>query len=116
MTNDDAVFDLQATMEQVGDDKDLLRELVDIYVGEYPAQLQSLEEAVGNNDAEAVRETAHSIKGAVGNFGAGLAVQAALNLENIGKSGYLSAAADALAALKLELDRLERELKDVVRP
>ena len=113
--NDGTVaFDSKTALEQVGGDRDLLKELVDIYAEEYPSQLQKLGEAVENKEADTVRETAHTIKGAVGNFGAHSTVKAALNLENIGKSGDLSVAGDALAALRTELEQLERELNNVV--
>ena len=113
ISNDDdkIVFDPKKTLEQVDGDQDMLKEIIGIYSKEYPEQLQQIQEGLKKNDAITVAEVAHTIKGAVGNFGAEAAFEAALNLEKIGKSGDLSRAQKAYEGLKIELERLNQELK-----
>ncbi|MBL7197385.1 MAG: Hpt domain-containing protein [Candidatus Omnitrophica bacterium] len=111
MDDNSVVFDLQKALEQVGGDREMLKEIINIYREEYPKQLQEIQEAIKKNNAATVDSVAHTIKGAVGNFGAKPAFEAALNLEKIGKSGNLSEALDAFNTLKAELELLEQELK-----
>jgi len=110
MDIENGIFNLKTAMDQAGGDKELLRELTDIYSNEYPQQLQGLLEAIEKNNAEQVRDLAHTVKGAVGNFGAGPAYETALDLENIGKSSSLSTARESFDKLKIELKRLEEAL------
>ncbi len=114
MTNsNDIVFDLEKAMEQVGGDREILKEIIGIYCEEYPKQLLQIQQAIDKNDTAVVGEVAHTIKGAVGNFGAKSAFEAALYLEKIGKSKDLSVALSAFGALKEKLEQLERELKKI---
>ncbi len=109
--NRNSTFDLNKALEQVGGDQEILKEIIDIYRREYPKQLHEIHEGIEKNDAAKIAQVAHTIKGAVGNFGAKPAFEAALRLEGIGKSENLSEAVGAFDALKGELERLEQELK-----
>ena len=111
MGNDDAIFDLKKALEQVGGDRELLKEIIGIYCEEYPKQLLQIQQAIGKNDNATVGKVAHTVKGAVGNFGAKSAFEAALCLEKIGKSGEPSKALSAFGALKEKLEQLEQKLK-----
>lgn len=111
--NDNIVFDLKKALEQVGGDREILKEIIGIYCEEYPKQLFQIQQAIDKNDTAVVNEVAHTIKGAVGNFGAKSAFEAALYLEKIGKSKDLSGALSAFAVLKEKLEQLERELKAI---
>jgi hypothetical protein len=51
------------------------------------------------------------LKGAVSNFGARAAADAALRLEQMGRAGDLSHASPALATLEMEMSALLRELE-----
>ncbi|MGQ0602888.1 MAG: GAF domain-containing protein, partial [Anaerolineales bacterium] len=55
---------------QIGDQHNLLVELIDSFEQEAPELLQRLREAVAIHDAPGVREAAHSLKGSTGNLGA----------------------------------------------
>ena len=105
------VFDPQVALGQVGGDQELLKEIISVLTQQYPKQLREVRECIEKNDAAGVGQVAHRIKGAVGNFGARPAFEAAVRLEEIGKSGDLSEAESALTALKTELERLEQELR-----
>ncbi len=113
MDSNDIVFDLKKALEQVGGDRKILKEIIDIYCEEYPKQLREIQQAIGKNDTATVGGVAHTIKGAVGNFGAKSTFEAALRLEKIGKSKDLSEALSAFGALKEKLEQLEQELKKI---
>ncbi len=111
--SNDIVFDLEKALEQVGGDRKLLKEIIGIYCEEYPKQLLQIQQAIDKNDTATVGEVAHTVKGAVGNFGAKSAFEAALYLEKIGKSKDLSEALSAFGTLKEKLEQLKQELKKI---
>ena len=90
-------------------DRDLLRTLVDIYVQTTPGQLEELRQAILRRDPT-IRRLAHTLKGAVGNFGQGPAWQAALRLETMGREGNLADVEPAGAALTEAMDQLKEAL------
>ena len=107
-------FDRQAALAHVEDDLDLLVELADMFLVDGPAQIEQLHEAVERGDIEAVRVIAHTLKGAAANFSAPPVVQAARELEVIGRERNLGAAPAALATVKAEMDRLCQALSALV--
>ncbi len=111
--NANSVFSLEKTLEQVGGDREVLKEVINIYRQEYPKQLEEIQQAINKKDADALRLIAHTIKGAVGNFDAKPAFETALALENIGKSGDLSNAENVFNKLTQELKRLDEEFNKI---
>lgn len=111
--NENSFFSLEKALEQVVGDREMLKEVIDIYRQEYPKQLEEIQRAIERKDAEAIRLVAHTIKGAVANFGAKPAFETALALENIGKSKELSNAGNVFNKLTAELKRLDEEFKKI---
>ena len=105
-----AVIDEAALLERFEGDRELLREVVGLFFDDCPRRLADIHAALESGNCEAVERAAHSIKGSVGNFAAPAAVDAALRLEMIGRSGDLACAAEACAALEREIDRLQGAL------
>jgi len=87
-------------------DQELLDELVGLFLEECPKLCSAIDAALARSDAKALGLAAHTLKGAVGTFGAPAAVEAAWRLESLAKNGNLSDAAAAREALARELDRL----------
>jgi two-component system sensor histidine kinase/response regulator len=102
-------------LEQVGDDKDLLRQLIDLFAEESPKLLGKMREAIERNDPEMLQMAAHTMKGMIGNFAANRAVEEALNLENLGKSRNMEDAQDRLLALEKEIMSVQDALRNVVK-
>ncbi|MEC5386116.1 PAS domain S-box protein [Uliginosibacterium sp. H3] len=80
-------FDRNWMLTQIGGDEELMHEVIGIFLSGYDEMQADLQRAAAGSDGKSVREAAHSIKGAVGNFGATHAVAAALALENAGEDG-----------------------------
>ncbi|MFA5137769.1 MAG: ATP-binding protein [Elusimicrobiota bacterium] len=99
-------FDLSAALERVSGDRKLLRELAAILREDCPKLLADVESAVKRQNAGAVAESAHALKGAVGNFGPSAAFDAALELESLGRKRKLAGAKQALERLLKEVDAL----------
>jgi CheY-like chemotaxis protein len=100
------VFDRSMTLSQIEDDKGLLQEIIGLFFEEIPKLLSAIQESITSRDARALERTAHTLKGAVSNFGAKSTCDAALRLEVIGRSGDFTHSKEAYAELEKEVTRL----------
>jgi two-component system sensor histidine kinase/response regulator len=103
--------DLSAALHWVDDDRELLAELIKIFLEDCPKRLQELDQAVKDGNASGVREAAHSLKGMVAGFDARSAHGLAAEMEGLGKAGDLSKASGLLSPLLLEFSRVMNYLK-----
>jgi HPt (histidine-containing phosphotransfer) domain-containing protein len=104
------VLDHEVAMIRVGGDTELLKELAQLFLEEYPRLLAELRAAHESGDADLVERTAHGLKGSIANFGAQQAVEAALRIEQLGRRGELGPVAELLYTLDLVLLALHGEL------
>jgi two-component system, sensor histidine kinase and response regulator len=102
----DGILNEAEALRRVGDDRQLLGELAEVFLNESPRLLESIRTALAAQDASKVRLFAHSLKGAIDNFAAQDAYDAALRLEMLGRSGNLAEAGQACARLQQAMDRL----------
>lgn len=107
----DQVFNLSEALERVGGDKELLKEIAEIFKEDYPHQLKQIRDGIAGGDAHLVERASHSVKGSAGNFGAQRVYDAAYRLEVIGKEGKMEEAEGAFEDLERELNVLEEALK-----
>jgi signal transduction histidine kinase/DNA-binding response OmpR family regulator/HPt (histidine-containing phosphotransfer) domain-containing protein len=99
-----------AALESTGGDRDLLKELISVFLGEVPGWMRDLDGAVKRGHADEVQRLAHTIKGAVDSCGASRAYDAAMLLERMGREGQLGEAPAAYTTLSRELGRARPEL------
>ena len=99
-------------LERLGGDEDLLRELCDIFLEESPKILKKLRQALTEGDAATVMRTAHSLKGEVSYLGAPGALQAARQLEDMGRENRLVGGEKIFSSLERELVGLHFAMKD----
>jgi two-component system, sensor histidine kinase and response regulator len=104
-------MDHEVALARVGGDAELLREIADLFLDDYPNVLVELRAAAERGDAKAVERTAHSLKGSVANFGARSAVDAAFRIESMGRDRELSEVAQVLQTLEVALAELRPELE-----
>ncbi len=109
-----AIFDPKQALKGVNGDKDLLREVVRIFLEESPGMMAEIETAIDEKDADRLDRAAHAIKGSVGNFGARKAHDLARRLEMLGKGNRLHGAWHAYAELSKEIERLGKALAEEV--
>ena len=99
-------MDVEAALKLVGGDEDILKEVVSVFLEEdYPAQLERLRDGIDRNDAQTVKEAAHSIKGAVRSFGGTALSSTALRLEEMGRNNDLTGAQASLQELEQEAEQ-----------
>lgn len=111
VSEDLAVVDLSAALQRLGGDEDLLREIAGLFLGQHEDLLGRVRDAIAAGDGPALERAAHLLKGAVANFGAGRAVEAASRLEKAGREGAWQGVEPALAELRAALGRLIAELE-----
>jgi two-component system, sensor histidine kinase and response regulator len=106
----EAVIDKQVALSQASDDVELLLEIIELFLADCPVLLEEMQEALASSDKQGLMQAAHSLKGAVGNFGAKPAYEAAHKLEMMGREGKLSLALVACQELTIQLDRVQMAL------
>jgi CheY-like chemotaxis protein len=83
------IFDVAATLRNIGDDTDLLEELIKLFLQRYQAMLEAIRAALANRDQVAVEQAAHALKGTASNLCASEVVLSAGQLEALGRLGTL---------------------------
>ena len=104
------VFDKAGLLERLDGDEDLCRELVGLFLEDYPAHLERLKELAAKGDAESVGRQAHTMKGSAANIGAMALAERAREIEMAGKADNLS----GMPSLVERLDAGLREFRELV--
>ncbi len=91
-------------------DPDMLRQLVDVFLAESPAQLAAVRDAVARRDAENLARAAHTLKGSVGLFTDGPAFEAVAGLVTCARAGELDGVDARWQALEAGVTALTRDL------
>jgi two-component system sensor histidine kinase/response regulator len=99
-------FDQTEMLERIGEDMSLLRELSELYSQAWPALIEKMRRQLSQREREALRRTAHAIKGLVGNFAAKSAYERARGIE-------FGAASTAWEDLEKECNELEGRVKEL---
>ncbi len=103
-------LDESLALSRVGGDVELLKEVVELFLDDYPSTFEKIKAAVASRNATALEHHAHSLKGSVSTFGANRAFEAAFTLEKQGRSGDLTGAPNGLLQLEQALEALRPEL------
>jgi HPt (histidine-containing phosphotransfer) domain-containing protein len=104
------IFDPDEVLEQIGGDKDLLVDIINIFIDTYPEDLKTLQESIEEGDTETIRKNAHRMKGSVSNFGKYRAFESAKSIEDLAKEGNLSKMPEMYNELATNLTDLENEV------
>jgi HPt (histidine-containing phosphotransfer) domain-containing protein len=94
-----AIFDREEVLRRFENRRDLLQELIELFIENGPPLFEKVRAAISAGDAQELEYAAHSLKGMIATFGAADCAAAALELEKIGRSRELSGAQAALAEL-----------------
>ena len=103
-------FDPAVVLKRVDGDMELLREIAGLFFEDTPRLLAEARAAIARADGSALERAAHALKGAVGNFGARAAFDAAMALEKMGRAGPLTHAPESLATLEQQIALLRPAL------
>ena len=114
MPTSDGHVDWELASKATGDDADLLRDLIGIFLDELPKLLEKLSVAIGENNASEVKNVAHKLKGSVLFLNTKLPLEYAWKIEQMGASEKIDDGEFVLAELKEHFHSLAEELKAFV--
>ena len=109
------VLDVEATLNRIGGNTRLFNRLIGIFRRQTPSLLGDLQEALDRNDAIAVREAAHKLKGSLRSLGGRAAQTVAALIEQRALEGTLQDAGDLVGSLTTELARLDEAIGGYLR-
>ncbi len=103
--------DAERLLARVGGDGKALAGLISVFLADYPKLLSGIRQAVERHDPPELRAAAHKLKGAVANFAAPAATEAAHLLQELGEAEMPIQAAAALASLEAGMARVDTALR-----
>jgi len=99
-----------AMIDRLDGDEELARQLVTLFLGEYPRLMDSLRVSVSGGNPDAVRRAAHAAKGCIANFVDGGPQMTAYRIEQLGTAGTLADVPALVAQLECEVEGLARAM------
>jgi two-component system sensor histidine kinase/response regulator len=108
-------LDVAAALERVEGDRELLDELIRLFIDDSLAVIQEMRQALSHRDAHQLDRLAHTMKGSSASLGANCVSEAALVLEMRARSGALENAGELIDRLQAEMDRVLPELESLIR-
>jgi two-component system sensor histidine kinase/response regulator len=104
------VFNVADFEAQVAYDRELMVEIIDLFLAERVQDVAEMTESLAAGDLDQLMRAAHTIKGSLGSLHANLARYRSQELETAAKSGNRQACISLLGALEQDLNELEPRL------
>lgn len=101
-----ASFDRARALAQVDGDMELLADLFSLLGSDAPAYLATIADGIAIGDRAAIRGAAHALRGAMSNFAADTACDAATAMEHASEDATREDLSLAMARLEREVARL----------
>ena len=96
--------------DAVGGNMKLLARVRDAFAAQSPRLLESIRQSIVEADADTLYRSAHTLKGAISNFGDGDALSAVIDIERAGKSADFQRAESLLPQLEKAVRDLEEKM------
>jgi HPt (histidine-containing phosphotransfer) domain-containing protein len=104
---------LESLVAAAGGDRSFLVELIDAYLEDSPLQLAAMQRALQELATEDLRRAAHSLKSNSASLGATSLAAQCKDMEDIGHRGAFSEAAQGLARVQREYEKVARALQQI---
>ncbi|MCX5874434.1 MAG: Hpt domain-containing protein, partial [Deltaproteobacteria bacterium] len=101
------IIDEKELLDRVGGDWGLLKELITLFLNDYPGLLDKIRQAESYGNMDEIRRIAHTLKGSVSTFTTRSATKAAVSLETFKNIDQVK---EALPQLEKELGALTEGL------
>lgn len=105
-----ARFNREHVLEFAGEDPAFVAKLHEIFARTAPRQMQELRDAHGAGNLDRLRQVAHQLKGAVGNFGAESARLIAAEIEKAAREGAAEGLDTRIEALGVDIEAITEAL------
>jgi len=107
------IIDIDEALNRAMGDVDFLKMMLEELHRTIPDFTSRIQQAMQTKDSETLGSDAHQFKGAAANLGAKAIAQAALQLEQIGKSGTLEGVQEAFDYLEQTIESFDRHFKGI---
>jgi len=111
MLGPSACINWEELRSNCGEDEELMRELIHIFLEESPQMLEDIRKSWRAQNPTALKQTAHRLKGSLVSLAAKPAAQYANILEQMGHEAQLESADGAMAELDRRMSALHAELR-----
>jgi HPt (histidine-containing phosphotransfer) domain-containing protein len=96
-------------------DWDFLKEVVEIFLDDYPRLLEKLRRSSDEGDCDTFMRSAHSLKGMLNNFQAETAAEVAFDLEKKGKEKDLDGVQTDIESLADQIVEVDKRLRGIIK-
>ncbi|RLA94835.1 MAG: hypothetical protein DRG69_04520 [Deltaproteobacteria bacterium] len=103
-------MNVEKAMKMVGGDKELLKELLELFLSDYPAKVSQIREAMERRDKKTLQEVAHALKGACANLALEGVYELSLKMEKEAKEGNWEVIEELYKELVEELGEIEKKV------
>ena len=104
---------IEDLVNNLGLDLEDVKELLELYVGATASDLETMQKAITNNDADIIHERAHSIKGASGNLGLTDFYELAKDIDDQARSNNLNGLETICNDFAGKFQQLVQEIKNI---
>lgn len=104
------IFDRDELMERIGNDEELMEQLIDLFLEDYPKRMAEIETGLSEKESEKVRKAAHTLKGMSGNLAFHQVYHTAKNLENTALEKKMDESEHLFKKLQLDIARVLEQL------
>jgi HPt (histidine-containing phosphotransfer) domain-containing protein len=112
--DDAAIVGRQLLLKAFDDDWDFLKEVVEVFLSDYPKLMDDLHRALEQGDSDLLMRSAHSMKGMLQNFHAVSAAEVAFELEKKGKAEEFEGVRINLENLAERIAEVDKKLRSIV--
>lgn len=105
------LFDYQLALERLGGDEPFLNELLLELIEQVDDTLDTIRQAIANEDYENLKTLAHNLKGASANLNVSRMASHFLQLEGLGLENTIEGASDLIGLVIKDRNELEAFLK-----
>lgn len=107
-------IDKEALLKAFDGDWNFLKEVVDVFLSDYPRLLDDLRRAHKERDSDTLMRAAHSLKGMMKNFQAEPAAEVAFELEKKGKEENFDGVPDTIETLAGQVAEVDKILRGIL--
>ena len=105
------VLDVAQLRDRLGDDDELVADVIRLYLDDYPQRLDAIAAAIQARDFARLRAEAHTLKGSASSLAGGRVADAARGLEAAAETGDIVLAGQRLSSLVSEAEQLAAALR-----
>jgi signal transduction histidine kinase/DNA-binding response OmpR family regulator len=97
-------------LEAVGGNVKLLARVRDAFMSQSPRLIDAMRDAIAQRNSDVLYRSAHTLKGAISNFGMGEALDASIQIERAGRDADFARASTLLPTLEVAVRELEERM------